>query len=169
MRFCGWLCFFFVLAGICSAQDSNFSVGPQYLMNFGSPLFLQPIATPTLSLGEVTPMRAVAEAGGGTQFSITSAATQSPLDLFPIYYGEPKASDGVGETSSVIEMSGTEAPPNLPASIVNVGVQETVDAQSLRARGYGVTVGEASAFWKAHKPRAVRVFTNRDVERLHGS
>ena len=167
MRYLGWLCFFFILVGICSAQDSNFSVGPQYLMNYGSPLFMQPIATPTLSLGEASPARA-AEAGSGTQFSITSTATQSPLDLFPIYYGERKDSDAVGETSSVIEVSGTEVPPNLPASIVNVGVQETVDAQSLRARGFGVTVAEASAFWKAHKPHAVRVFTNRDVERLHG-
>ena len=87
MRFCGWLCFFFALVGICSAQDSNFPVGPQYLMNYGSPLFMRPIATPTLSLGEASPARAAAEAGNGTQFSVTSAATQSPLDLFPIYYG----------------------------------------------------------------------------------
>jgi hypothetical protein len=71
-------------------------------------------------------------------------------------------------TDEVIELSGATAPAGLPASIINVGVQETVDAQELRLRGYGVTVSEASAFWKVHKPRAVRVFTNRDVEKLHG-
>ena len=172
MRFWSLLCLLFVLAGICAAQDSNFSKGPQYLMNYGSPMFLRPIATPTLSLGEVSPAGAAAEAGYGTEFTITSAAPQNPIDLFPIYYGEPKANDAVSDTSSVtpsvIEISGATAPANLPASIVNVGVQETVDAQALRERGYGVTVSEASSFWKTHRPHAVRVFTNRDVERLHG-
>jgi hypothetical protein len=45
-------CFLFVaLAGISFAQETNFSVGPQYLITNGSPLLLQPIATPSLTFG----------------------------------------------------------------------------------------------------------------------
>ena len=40
-----------VLTGISFAQDTNFSVGPQYLVTNGSPLLLQPISTPSLSFG----------------------------------------------------------------------------------------------------------------------
>ena len=85
MRFCGLLCFLFALAGFSAAQDSNFSVGPQYLTNYGSPMFLRPIATPTLSLGEGSPARLAAEEGSGTQFypgtwnsiSVTAASLTS--------------------------------------------------------------------------------------------
>ncbi|HTS08896.1 MAG TPA: hypothetical protein VMP68_25220 [Candidatus Eisenbacteria bacterium] len=48
LRFCF---LFIVLAGISFAQDTNFSAGPQYLINTGSPLLLQSIATPSLSFG----------------------------------------------------------------------------------------------------------------------
>ena len=167
MRFCSLLCVLFAVAGISAAQDSNFSAGPQYLMNFGSPMFLRPIATPTLSLSETT-SGPVAEAVAAPETSSTAARPQGQADLTRIYWGGPETSEAVTETASVIEISGTTAPGNLPASIVNVGVQETVDAQALRERGYGVTIAEATSFWKIHKPHAVRVFTNRDVERLHG-
>jgi hypothetical protein len=170
MRFCTLLCVLFAVVGISAAQDSNFSAGPQYLMNFGSPMFLRPIATPTLSLSETNPASLPAtEPVTATETSSASAGSQSQAGLTRIYWGgQPETSEAVSETASVIEISGTQPPSNLPASIVNVGVQETVDAQALRERGYGVTVSEASSFWKTHKPHAVRVFTNRDVERLHG-
>jgi hypothetical protein len=44
----------FVLLGISFAQDTNFPVGPQYLVTNGNPMLLSPIATPSLSLGEGT-------------------------------------------------------------------------------------------------------------------
>lgn len=169
MRFCSLLCVVFAVVGISAAQDSNFSAGPQYLMNFGSPMFLRPIATPTLSLSETTPASLPAtEAVTATETSSASAGSQGQINLTRIFWGGPETSEAVTETASVIEISGAQPPSNLPASIVNVGVQETVDAQALRERGYGVTVSEASSFWKIHKPHAVRVFTNRDVDRLHG-
>jgi hypothetical protein len=188
MRVPSLLCFVFAIAAICAAQDSNFPAGPQYLMNFGSPLFLRPIATPTLSLSQAPPASAVAEAGKGVELSLTQATPPNPIDLFPIFYGnaavqesrapsepvtpsEPAAatqSPAISGTSGLIEISGAALPSNLPPSIVNVGVQEVVDAPILRERGYGVTLAEASAYWKTHKPHAARVFTNRDVERFHG-
>jgi hypothetical protein len=170
MRLCGLLLFGMTLVGTSAAQDSNFAVGPQYLMNYGSPMFMRPIATPTLSLSETAP---VAMAAPEATSSVTnssnesSAAVPQPSDLASVYWGSRESGTAV-ETGAVIEVSGTTPPTNLPASILNVGVQETVEAQELRERGVGVSVSEASAFWKAHKTRAVRVFTNRDVEKFHG-
>jgi len=68
----------------------------------------------------------------------------------------------------VIEMTSEEPTLPLPASLINVGVGGTTDAQSLREHGYGVTLAESAQFWKTHKPRATHVYTNRDVQRLHG-
>lgn len=150
-------CLFFAFAGVCLAQDTNFPVGPQYLMNFGSPLFLQPIATPSLSFGSLPAGPPPVEAGANEQPYTTSPLLQSQVDLFPIYYGWPDI--------SVVEITSAEPAASLPASILNVGVEIT-DAQSLRERGYGVTLGEAAAFSKVHKKRAAHVYTNADVARL---
>jgi hypothetical protein len=46
LRFCFLVV---VLAGMSFAQDTNFSAGPQYLINNASPLLLQSIATPSMS------------------------------------------------------------------------------------------------------------------------
>jgi hypothetical protein len=167
MRVCGLVLFGLTLVGMGAAQDSNFSVGPQYLMNYGSPMFLRPIATPTMSLSETAPAAVVVPEASASSAG-TSAAAQGQVDLTRVYWGDHDATEPAGETGGVIEISGSASAANLPGSIVEVGVQETVDAQALRLRGYGVTVSEASAFWKVHKPHAVRVFTNRDVEKLHG-
>jgi hypothetical protein len=168
MRLCGLLWFGLTLVGIGVAQDSNFSVGPQYLMNYGSPMFMRPIATPTMSLSETAPVALAApQASSSSSAAESSAAAPQPSDLASVYWGSGESEAAV-ETGAVIEVSGAAPPANLPASIFNVGVQETVDAQGLRDRGDGASVSEASAFWKGHKPRAVRVFTNRDVEKLHG-
>ena len=65
-------CCLLVLAGICWAQDTNFPVGPQYLMTFGSPLLARPIATPSLSFE--TPLL---EAG-----TIEASAVQVPPEEY---------------------------------------------------------------------------------------
>jgi len=152
-------CLLFALAGICVAQDTNFPTGPQYLMNFGSPLFLQPIATPSLSFSPQPTTAAPAEAGANQTTYTTNPQLRNQEGLFPIYYGVPN--------TSVVEITLTEPSPVLPASILNVGVEIT-NAQSLRERGFGVTVAEAAAFWKAHRTRDSHVYTNADIARLHG-
>ncbi len=172
MQLYGLLLFGMTLVGMAAAQDSNFAVGPQYLMNYGSPMFMRPIATPTLSLSlsESAPVTMAAPEVSSSftnSSNETSAAVPQPSDLASIYWGSRENGTAV-ETGAVIEVSGTTPPANLPAGIVNVGVQETLDAQELRGRGVGVSVSEASAFWKGHKRRAVRVFTNRDLEKFHG-
>ena len=162
-------CCLLVLAGICWAQDTNFPVGPQYLMTFGSPLLARPIATPSLSFE--TPLL---EAG-----TIEASAVQVPPEEYQpitqilelqrrqylpsVYWGAPMV--------SVVEINFREvaeegSSPALPASIIESGVIAVTDAQSLRDRGYGVTLPEAAQRWKGRKGNAPHVYTNSDIERL---
>lgn len=154
------------LAGLSAAQDSNFQVGPQYLITSGSPLFLQPIATPSLSFGSGLPQPApslgVAESTARANeetIEVVSAVLEAQQQTFlpSIYYGLPQVNVvqiALGETVS------------LPASILDPGVMEFTTPQALRERGYGVTLAEAAARSKAHKGSARRVYTNDDLERL---
>lgn len=171
-------CFLLCVIGSAFAQDTNFSAGPQYLLT-GSPLLAGSIATPTLSLD--APLPPVEPASFNILETATEPATEvafttNPLlehqaDLIPIYYGVPNYY-GVA-TASVVEISfpegRAESSAALPASIVESGVTELVDAQALRVRGHGVTVAEAAAYWKTHKLPARRNFTNEDVKRLHAA
>lgn len=175
MRLSSLFCLLLALAGISAAQDTNFSAGPQYLITSDSPLFLRPIATPSLSFeAPISSAAATSEAAAEAPVVSTPPPIQS-AGLTRIYWGEPKISE-VG--SSEIEISSEEPARALPASIatgsivtggiVDVGVTAIVDVQSLREQGYGVTLGETASFWKTHAGHASRVYTNRDVERLHG-
>lgn len=160
----------FLLAtlGIAIGQDTNFTSGPQYLMN-GSPLFARNISTPSIALSD-SPLQVGASnatgiliAGAGDQTVLPPIADALPrADLFPIYYGTHAPS--VIEISSISEASANE----LPASILDTGVREITTVETLRARGYGVTVVEGAAYGKAHTRRANRVYTNADIDRLHG-
>ena len=163
MRLAPLFCLLFALAGLSAAQDTNFSVGPQYLLT-GSPMWARPIATPTLSLeAPLPPIPDLPEIGPviETQPYISNPDLRHQADLFPVYYGYPAA--------GVVELSSAEPPRELPASLVDSGVVVMIDAPSVHEPGYGITLGEVAAFWKAHKPHAPRVYTNADVERLHGS
>jgi hypothetical protein len=130
----------------------------------GSPMFARSISTPTLSLNApLPPIPDLPEVGpvvGVQPYVVNPVAEQGP-DLFPIYYGYPMP--------SVVELEDTEPARELPASIVDRGVEGMTSAHSLTESGYGVPLGDSAAYWKAHQPRAPRVYTNADVERLHGS
>ncbi len=163
-------CFLLVfLAGMCVAQDTNFPAGPQYLMNHGSPVLLQPLVTPTLSFAPAAASAPVAatEVNIGTQIAPPLTGAQGQTDLPRIYYGGPNVVENAGEKASEIEVTSQE-PSNLPESIVNVGVTEMLDAHTLRERGYGLSLGQVSAFWKAQKNHASHIYTNADIARLHG-
>jgi hypothetical protein len=156
--------------GMAFAQDTNFATGPQYLLNYGSPLFARPISTPSKSLAGPPPevgasdATGVLTAGAENQYVAPPSAVALPkIDLFPIFYGGPPA--------SVVEISFAEsqASPNpLPASILDNGVWQITTAQALRERGYGVTVAEAAAYDKARTRHATHIYTNADTDRLHG-
>jgi hypothetical protein len=65
--------------------------------------------------------------------------------------------------ANVIELTGGALPTNLPASMFDPGVTGTASAESLQQRGYGVSLGEVAAYWKAHKRHASRVITDEDL------
>ena len=167
MRICNWFALI-LLAGAAFGQDTHFSTGPQYLMNYGSPMFAQPISTPSMSL-EGPPLEVGARNATGVLIAGAENETVLPplavvlpkIDLFPIFYGNAPGS--VIEISFAKESSRRE----LPASILDAGVWQTTTAEALRERGYGVSLPEAVAYGKARVRHATRVYTNADIDRLH--
>lgn len=167
-------CLFVVLStlGVAFDQDTNFPTGPQYLMNSdsvrnGSPLFLHPISTPTMSLTDppvevgASNATGVLIAGADNQTVVPSSSDALPsIDLFPIFYGEP--------TASMIEISFPSEPSaNLPEGFLDAGVWQMTTAEALREPGYGVSLVEGAAYGRTHTRHATRVYTNADIDRLH--
>jgi hypothetical protein len=160
-----------VLAALGTAfgQETNFASGPQYLMNSGSPSFARSISTPSVSLSgpplQVGANDATSDlrAGADDQTVVTpSPDSTASVDLFPIYYGTASAQS--------IEISSTEASAlNVPVSILDTGVSQLTTAQSLRERGYGVTLVEAASFNREHARHAAHAYTNADIDRLRAS
>ncbi len=151
------------LIGISAAQDTNFSQGPQYVIT-GDAAYLHSISTPILSLDTpLPPVQSLPEVGPPVtdQPYVSNPDLQHQANLSPIYYGYPMI--------PVVEITGAEPSQPLPASIADVGYTVIADPETLRELGYGVSVGEAASYWKAHKPRASHVYTNADIERLHRS
>jgi|ERR1022692_287863 hypothetical protein len=159
--------------GTAFGQDTNFARGPQYLMNpdstnSRSPLLARPISTPSLSFtGPPLEVGASNEteglvAGADTQTAL--AQPQPAPDLRPVYYGAPPA--------TVIEVNvpenSSEPSREVPASILDVGVWQMTTPQALRERGYGAALAEVAAYRKAHAGHATRIYTNADINRLHG-
>jgi len=147
-------------APLTLTPDTNFSQGPQYLAT-GDATFLHPISTPILSLDAPLPsIPSLPEVGPPVtdQPYVSNPDLRHEANLFPIYYGYPMI--------PVIELTGGEPSQPLPASITGVGYPVIADPQTLRERGYGVTVSEAASYWKAHKTHVSRVYTNADIEPL---
>jgi len=162
MRLAGLFLFLIALIGAAAAQDTNFAMGPQYLIT-GDTMLLHSISTPSLSLN--TPLPELASEPETAQPAANVAYAQNPgmehqADLFPIYYGYTRV--------NVVELESPETTPTIPESLGNFGYLAT-DAPTLRELGYGIPLGDAASYWKAHKPHAPRVYTNADIQRLHPS
>lgn len=69
---------------------------------------------------------------------------------------------------TVIELTGSSMPTNLPASILDSGMMGRTDPSVLQGRGSEISLGDVAAYWKSRRRTAVRVFTNSDVIRLRG-
>src|SRR5271155_3657565 len=124
--------------GVAFGQDTNFSTGPQYLMNYGSPLLARPISTPSISLAG-PPLGVGASnstgdliAGAENQVALPPNPDALPkVDLFPIYYGGPP----VGESGEIsfsypAETSLSLSLAEIPPSILDNGVSQITTAQT---------------------------------------
>jgi len=190
----------FVAIGISAAQDTNFSTGPQYLassVTSGSTMFLHPIATPSLSLGEALPP---VPGASTTPLSITPepppriAPPSHDLFVGDVLWGEHSATEILDPRITTPTLSLSESPASATSetsetSSATTGASEVqlsssqpfrplppsiVDvgvtgtaAQSLRAQDYGAPLGDVASYWKTHKPTAPRAFTNADLSRSH--
>ena len=166
MRLAGCACVLLVLMGSAVAQDTNFPVGPQYLITTDSTLLLRPIATPSLSFDTASAIAPPITAGAVPASQVVETPPPLPPnlpDLTRILWGD-RPQPAVSE----IEISAEPAPRNLPPSFIEVGVTAVVGAATRPQEGYGVSLAEAAAFWKGHKGQSPRIYTNRDLARLHG-
>jgi hypothetical protein len=66
---------------------------------------------------------------------------------------------------NVIELTGGPLPTNLPSSMFDPGVTGMSHPELVQQRGYGVSLGEIAAYWKAHKRHASHVITDEDLRR----
>lgn len=161
MRLASLLFLPIVLVGASFAQSTNFPVGPQYLITTASPMLLQSIATPSMSLNApLAPLPDLPQTGQTVtnQTYSTNPALQGRANLFPIYYGYPRIVD--------VELTSTEPIRELPASVNDTGYLNVPSGQSLRSMGLGITLAQAAAYSKAHRRASTRVYTNEDLQRL---
>ena len=172
MRLAAFLLVLSTFAGISAAQsaDTNFPIGPQYLITTDSTLLLRPIATPSLSLQPASPPPPAMETNPGTtvELSAPAPAVMTEADLSRVLWGDDLVDYVTGQKPpSVVEIIGS-ASPNLPQSFFDSGVTGLSNGHSLSEQGYGLTLGEVPAATKS-RPNATHVYTNDDVRRLHGS
>jgi hypothetical protein len=146
------------LAVWASAQSrqTDFPVGPQYLVTTPSTLFLQPIATPSASpaqmLGMVSPQTGQAE-----PISINGQVANLPA----IFWGWTSP----GQTT-VWTVFSPAVSSGLPADFLDLGVSAIVTGEWLREFQRNNSVAEASRYWKTNTNRAIRLYTNADIDRL---
>jgi hypothetical protein len=129
---CGW----------CAAQDTNFAAGPQYLINYGSPLFLHSIETPSLSLSTppATNPGAPAEEGTGEPSSPAVGGLKSQSTVDRIYWGVNTISANVGEMPGV---ESSASPSNTSSSSASsAGASSSSSSSSTSAEA--ATAGKSS-------------------------
>lgn len=145
-----------VLVASAQNRETDFPVGPQYLVTTPSTLFLQPIATPSMSAeqmsGVVSPQTGLAE-------PITVNGERANLPA--IYWGWTSP----GQTT-VFELYSPAVSSGLPAGFVELGVSAIVTNEWLREHERESSVAEAARYWKAHTNRAAHLYTNADIDRL---
>ena len=146
------------LATLASAQSrqTDFPVGPQYLVTTPSTLFLQPIATPSASpaqmLGMVSPQTGQAE-----PITINGQLANLPA----IFWGWTSP----GQTTVWAALSPAVS-SGLPADFLDLGVGAIVTDEWLREFQRNNSVAEAARYWKTNTNRATRLYTNADIDRL---
>jgi hypothetical protein len=160
MRFLCVIAFLLAFGGLAVAQqpETNFAVGPQYLITQPYPTILQPIATPTdepwQPTGVVSP-----QTGEAGPVMITV-----PAYLPSIYWGYPPP----GEVEVVPEPEPEQVPNNLPPGYIDTGVSAVATPTWLKDHDYGMSLAQVARYWRAQHLHATHVYTNKDIDQLNG-
>ena len=148
-----------ILAGVCSAQDANFMPGSQF-PNYGSRHCLYRTSPPSISLSVPRSDSPNAPTTQGSGVPDPGAfGNQSQIDQVYDACGLPLPPPAKENTR-------IELPSPTPSATFNAGVGEITTPNSLRELGYGVSLAQYASAWRAHKPHAVRVYTNADIANL---
>lgn len=149
-----------IVGGMAFAQqpETNFLVGPQYLITQPSPTLLQPIATPSYEPSQPSGVLS-SETGVAGPVTITL-----PAYLPSVYWGYPPP--GEVEVSSQPEPA--SAANSLPPGYVDTGVDAIATPSWLHDRDYGMSPAQAARYWKAQHLHATHVYTNKDIDRISG-
>lgn len=138
MRFTNVLVLLPVLAVLSFSQETNFPVGPQYLITNGSPITLRPIATPSLSLS-VQPFTANVTATDVTGETVPTASAPSGTFLGSVYWGKHDDSQIVGRRLQTPSMTASET----AAYMNSVASQTTAPQAPLAAETTEAPVGSS--------------------------
>lgn len=163
MRLACVIALIFTFGGIAAAQqpETNFPVGPQYLITQPYPTILQPIATPSYEPSE--PSGVVSpQTGEAGPVTITI-----PAYLPSVYWGYTPPG-AVEVPTQPVQAASAPASNNLPSGYVDVGVSTFATPNWLNGHDYGMSVAQAAQYWKAKRLHAARVYTNKDIERMNG-
>lgn len=160
MRFACLVGLLLGMVGMVAAQqpETNFPVGPQYLVTQPYPTILQPIATPSYEpwepTGVVSPQ--TGEAG--------PVMINVPAYLPSVYWGY--APPGAVEIAPQPEP--VQAPNKLTAGHVDTGVSAIATPSWLLEHDNGMPLAQAARYWKAQHLHAAHVYTNKEIDRLNG-
>lgn len=175
MRLATLLLLVFALAGISFAQaqynkDTNFHTGPQYLDTFPPDTYLTPLTTPSVSFpAQLSPSQQAQSdevMGVTTSAPLPPAYTQGAPSPSQIYWGMPAPSPSSEQPPSEEQAAGPEAPTNLPAGFIDLGVSQILTERQLHQQGIGVSLAQDARYWRAHSPGIVRLYTNEDIQKL---
>lgn len=118
------------LSGLSFAQDTNFPTGPQYLVTGGSPMLLQSITTPSLSLNAPMPDPYI------NQTELAAAVISNPRPSVPdafwsgIFWGQDKPmtprviTPSITPEETALYTYATANQPVAPETVASAGASE---------------------------------------------
>lgn len=127
-----------VLSGISAAQDTNFPVGPQYLITYGNPLFLHPIETPSLSLSS-SGLAGTSEVPRPVELPAL-APVETVVFLDNVYWGEHQPDEDLARRQQPPSMT-----PDQTAWYMNYVASQLAAAQASSPESAEATLSATSA------------------------
>jgi hypothetical protein len=161
MRVLSYLLFLTAMVAAAAAQTVT---SEPFQYSITTPSLAWP--NPPLQIG-ATNATAGLTAGAENETSATLPPAGTTTNLFPIYYGTYYgalyASPQANEAAPAAEAQASSQPSYAG---VETCVWEVATPEALREHGYGMSLAEAAAYWKAHPPHAIHVYGNTDIDNL---